>query len=280
MDGYGRVLTETGPDQNQTRQYRNACACGGPAGTVLTSVSEYYNGAQRTAVPAISYSDSAGHVLQTKSYGFDGRPIVADRRYDPLGRLWEADQPHYAGEAVYLAQRLHYDELQRVSSADHLDDAGNAVSELSEYHGLKLVRSNARRQQRTELRDVLGRTERVLDALQHASGYGYDPFGNLVSASDPNGNVVRMRYDALGRKLELNDPDLGATQYEVDPLGQTWRQSSPEQRKAGQVVTFGYDLLGRLTARLSRRRLQTRRHAPALSTAPAGNRAVGVRITS
>ncbi len=137
-----------------------------------------------------------------------------------------------------------------MSSADHLDDAGNTVSELSEYHGLKLVRSNARLQQRTELRDVLGRTERVLDALQHASGYGYDPFGNLVSASDPNGNVVRMRYDALGRKLELNDPDLGATQYEVDPLGQTWRQSSPEQRKAGQVVTFGYDLLGRLTARL------------------------------
>ncbi|MBA5689970.1 NBR1-Ig-like domain-containing protein [Rugamonas apoptosis] len=250
VDGYGRVLTETRPDQNQTRLYRNACACGGPAGTVTTSVSEHYNGAQRAAVPTISYSDSAGHVLRTKSYGFDGRAIVADRRYDGLGRLWEADQSHYATDTAYLAQRLGYDALGRVTKAERPDEGGATVSDLTEYHGLRTVRSNARRQQRTELRDVLGRTERVLDALQHTSGFSYDPFGNLVSASDPNHNVVRMRYDLLGRKTELNDPDLGQIRYDVDPLGQTWRQSSPEQRKVGQVVTFEYDALGRMTARL------------------------------
>lgn len=38
--------------------------------------------------------------------------VVADQRYDSLGRVYEADQPHYLGEAAYLIT-VPYDDLGR-----------------------------------------------------------------------------------------------------------------------------------------------------------------------
>ena len=64
----------------------------------MVEISGNYVGSDRIAVPLVRYLSSAGQLLRTHTYGFDGRTIVADHRYDTLGRLRETTQPHYTGE--------------------------------------------------------------------------------------------------------------------------------------------------------------------------------------
>jgi hypothetical protein len=46
-------------------------------------------------VPQVVYSDSAGRMLRTLTWGFDGRAIISDQRRDALCRPTETDQPRY-----------------------------------------------------------------------------------------------------------------------------------------------------------------------------------------
>ena len=69
----------------------------------------------------------------------------------------------------------------------------------------------------------------------------------------PTCTTCRQVYAAL----KESGVDFDAIDYYVDPVGQTWKQVSPVQRAAalttsGQQYTASvYDLLGRMTARLS-----------------------------
>ncbi len=78
--------------------------------------------------------------------------------------------------------------------------------------------------------------------------YAYDGFGDLLSTTDPAGNVVRMGYDTMGHKTSMTDPDpdLGSWTYVVDPAGRTRQQMDAKN----QATWFVYDPLDRLTQRL------------------------------
>ena len=76
------------------RQYSKQCQGDCPAWAVIAQITDTFHGADRVAVPAVIYRDSAGHVLRSQTWGYDGRAIIADQRYDGLGRLKETDQPH------------------------------------------------------------------------------------------------------------------------------------------------------------------------------------------
>ena len=56
-----------------------------------------------------------------------------------------------------------------------------------------------------------------------------------------------MTYDLLGRKTAMHDPDMGDWSYRYDPAGNLIRQTD----NRGQVITFTYDALNRLTAKAS-----------------------------
>ncbi|MEW6562799.1 MAG: NAD(+)--dinitrogen-reductase ADP-D-ribosyltransferase [Pseudomonadota bacterium] len=77
-----------------------------------------------------------------------------------------------------------------------------------------------------------------LDELQLATG-------NLLTTTDPAGNVTRLTYDARGRKVGMNDPDMGIWTYAYNALGELIRQVDAK----GQTVTMTYDKLGRMLSR-------------------------------
>lgn len=205
----------------------------------------------KTGQPQLVYRDSAGHVERSRTWGFDGTPIVTDQRYDDRGRPWEADQPRFENAPAYLARRQGYDDLNRLVSVTVKDDSGTDRTSTTTYRGLNVDQTNPLMQTRTETRDVLGQLRTVLDsgAPRGTTSFTYDPFGNLKTTTDPNGNVITVDYDNLGRKIGLHDPDLGWIEYSLDPLGQVYAQTSPVQRDAGQKTWMSYDELGRMTAR-------------------------------
>jgi RHS repeat-associated protein len=250
VDAFGRVTRELRADLNETRQYRKQCDGQCPPGAAVAAVTENFHGANRISVPIISYADNAGQALRTQTWGFDGRVIVADSRYDALGRLWEADQPHYSGDAARLAKRQTYDILNRVRSVVAPDENGSEHASTTDYQGLVTVNTNAKGQTRTDTRDALGQVVQVLDAKAGVTVFAYDPFGNLSQTTDANGNVIKVSYDDLGRRTQLKDSDLGQIDYTVDAAGRTRRQVNPVQRFRGQSAEMQFDNLDRITARM------------------------------
>jgi RHS repeat-associated protein len=250
VDGFGRVTTERSPDGNETRTYFKQCSGSCPNGATVAQVTEHYNSGARTATPQVSYIDSAGHAVRTLEWGFDGAKIVTDQRYDSLGRLWETDWPRFDGATAYLASRQGYDDLNRIVSIVSNDEGGAQLTARNDYHGFRIVQTNARSQVKTEWRNAIGQLRQVDDSNipSRTTKFEYEPFGNLAKTTDPSENVITVKYDLLGRKIDLQDPDLGWIHYDVDPLGQVWAQTSPKQRNK-QKTYMAYDLLGRMTGR-------------------------------
>lgn len=249
VDGLGRLARELRADGNESRYYQRQCEAECPPATAMVRIVESFHGASRMAPPSLTYLDDAGRTLRTQSWGFDGKAVVADHRYDSMGRLYETDRPRQLGGDAYLESRVEYDELGRVKRVVKRDAPQVESESLSTYDGLNSVQTNARKFGRTELRNVIGQLVRTVDANGKATSFSYDPFGNLSGTVDPGGNVIEVRYDLLGRKIALDDPDLGLIEYEVDPLGQTRASVSPRQRAAKQRTGVEFDALGRMTAR-------------------------------
>lgn len=250
VDGFGRVTKETDPQGNETRRQLKACEGTCPLGAAVVELVEYYNGANRIRVPQLTYSDYAGHVLRTQTWGLDPtKPIVVDRTYDDLGLPNETFQPRFDQDAAYLAQRLDHDDLGRITSSTTKDELDKEVTTNIEYNGLIVKTTNALRQTRTENHNAIGQLVAVVDAMGGKTRFSYEPFGNLANTWDPRNNKITVGYDRWGHKTSLTDPDLGKIQYKVDPLGMTWAQVSNKQNGSGQQTSMVYDPLNRMTAR-------------------------------
>jgi RHS repeat-associated protein len=252
-DGFGRVGVESRADGSETRSYTKQCSGDCPAYAVVAQVKETYYGTQRTHAPQVSYSDTAGHVVGTRTWGLDGttiRPIVTAQRYDDRGRASDADQPHFDTNNAVLASIQSYDDLNRVVSVVTLDTAGANQTATTGYSGYMTTLTNAKKQVRIDKKNVIGQLESVTDANNKLTQFGYDPFGNLNKTTDPFSNVIQVNFDGLGRRKDLHDPDLGWITYDVDAIGRVWRQTSPKQRAAGQSTQFTYDNLDRMTDRV------------------------------
>jgi RHS repeat-associated protein len=252
LDSFGRVQTELRPDGNETRSYLKACAGDCPPDTKVIQISEQFHGSDRIAPPVITYADSDGRVRRTKTWGFNGQPIVTDQRYDFNGRLSEVDHPRFENASSYRLYSYLYDSLNRITSTDTIDEAGTVYTSTATFHGLTSFHSNAKSQIRIEHRDVLGRLRQVQDS-NTAPGPGrtsfdYDAFDNLIRTIDANGNIIAVTYDTLGRRIELRDPDLGVRRYSVDPIGQVYAEASPLHGAKGKT-SISHDMLGRMTVR-------------------------------
>ncbi|HET9626673.1 MAG TPA: FG-GAP-like repeat-containing protein [Kofleriaceae bacterium] len=139
--------------------------------------------------------------------------------YDPLGRLIEEDLPTGARQVFsYLAfeRTIQQGDLAPVHSV--LDGQGRAI--LTE-------------------RSLADGTHEIVQA-------SYDPAGRLTQMTVAGGSVVRsFSYDTLGRVVQSQDPDLGSRVL-------TWDDGDrllSERNAAGQVITYSYDSLGRLSTR-------------------------------
>lgn len=257
-DGFGRVTSATRvADGNALYQYRQRCRTkdGGidtkcPSNAAMAVVTEHFNGSSRTAVPSVTYSDSAGHPILAKTWGFDGKLIMAEQTYDDRSRTYSSSQPHFSAAQVFLAKTEVRDVLGRVTSLITKDEKGNEITTRTEYKGFERDMTNARGYPRYEYRDALGRLTKVVDAKNGITRFEYDAFDNLVKTTEPDTNVIVVGYDDMGHRTSMLDPDLGLVTYLVDPIGQVRQQQSPEQKKKGVYSTMTYDPIGRMTDRV------------------------------
>ncbi|MEZ5525280.1 MAG: hypothetical protein R3E62_10035 [Pseudomonadales bacterium] len=195
------------------------------------------------------YFDILGRGIRKASRNFDGNWVYQDTEYDNLGRVIRASTPYEVGYTAYWTEN-EYDILGRVRKTT-LPDA--SVSTMA-YTGLSTTYTNAKNQNKTETKNVLGELVEVIDHLGGKAQYRYDAQGNMIEmkaigtdlANGVNGTITTtLAYDLLGRKTSMDDPDKGHWEYDYNAFGEL-----VEQRDAkGQKSVMTYDTLGRQKTR-------------------------------
>jgi RHS repeat-associated protein len=90
--------------------------------------------------------------------------------------------------------------------------------------------------------NALGRLISATDSNNRALAYEYDPVGNKIRMTTPEGKSVNYNYDPLNRLASLTDIHGKATTYTYDSLGRRTKITLPNSTTA----SYAYDSLNRL----------------------------------
>ena len=147
--------------------------------------------------------------------------------YDALGRVIANDTEGFSGAWIRVATQ--YDAYGRVSETSRpYFTAGSPTIYWTSY-----------------TYDVKNRVTLTTfpDTSTTTTSYVYDAFGDLLTTTDPSGNVISNTFDVRGRKTAMSDPDMGGWTYNYDALSELTSQTDAKS----QTTSLTYDLLGRLT---------------------------------
>jgi RHS repeat-associated protein len=246
-DTFGRVLTQTNPDNTVTTRTYNRC---------VSCVSySAYSETRRTTVPLTGavveppireYFDTLGRSIMVVKPGFSGKEVLHRRQYDKLGRLNTEYTPYFAGGTPSGSTSYGYDVLDRISLVTMPDNTTVKTS----YAGRKITITNHKGIKSATTRNSQDKVVSVVDAEgttdSSTTTYEYDNWRNEVKRTDAAGNITNREFDLRGRLRKLVDPDLGTWTYTVDNLGQRLTQKDAKL----QQTAYSYDLLGRIKRRL------------------------------
>ena len=197
----------------------------------------------------VAYLDRLGRTVRTASTGFDGRTVLADTRYDALGRALWTSRPRFTSGPLYLTAFEH-DALGREVSRREQRAGGGWRETRTAHDGLTVtVTAPDGRRQRARS-DAAGRVVEAvadLDGLAVATAHAYDAIGNLVSSRVADGLSTTVAYDALGNRTAIDDPAMGRWSYTHNAFGElvSWTDA--------RASTFAqsFDALGRRVSRAS-----------------------------
>ncbi|SFD27104.1 ricin-type beta-trefoil lectin domain protein [Streptomyces aidingensis] len=224
-----------------------------------------------TYAVATQLYDGLGRERQSQSEAVGGGRLITDTLYNASGTVRQTNNA-YLGDGepdttlfellsqteVSNATRYTYDGLGRpltltpVFAGIAQDGAADTVDRVTAYayndDVTTVIPPKGAAATRT-FTDALERTVRIehfTDAARTeflATTYAYDPRGNLVTATDTEGNTWTWDYDARGRKVSADDPDAGVSTKTYDDLDQVVTTTDAR----GITVWNGYDAIGRTT---------------------------------
>lgn len=208
-----------------------------------TSAPASYNPATQATALATSGTTNSGDY---ETYGYDAnRNRVSMRKrdgrtltfsYDALNRMTSKTVPDACVSGYtcsYVPPSMTRDVYYRytltgLQTAARFDGVSGSDAVLSGY-------------------DALGRlisTTTSMGGVARTLGYQYDPRGNRVRVTHPDGQYFQYAYDAANRPVSIRENDgLEVVAVSWDALG---RRSS--ERRGSVVSSYGYDAISRLSS--------------------------------
>ena len=219
-------------------------------------------------IDTYTFADSLMRAVQTKQTGViwqNGREktvsIVSGRaRSDAFGRAVAAFYP-IAEEISYIGKYntetgdpqslTDYDSHDRTTAVTLADGSVTKSAYAVKSHDnepmLETTVTDALGRHAESYTDERGRNR---ETVQHANGeditvkYDYDPIGQVMAVTHPNGHQTTYSYDLLGRKLIVNHPDAGETDMTYDAAGNLLTKLTAQLRKSISdkgYITYTYD---------------------------------------
>lgn len=247
-DGFGRPRRRIGPDGVETTT---------TYARVIDSTTRYHDettiavAGGRTTTTVL---DRLGRVVRTDATGWNGGTVRATTTYDPLGLVASRAAPYLVGSETPAIETYVHDGVGRLRLLTRADGTTVQTSYRKPSDEPHLVIAT---------RDELGRwNARTVDTLQQviesrfdtdAFGRGpaqgrvrftYGAFGAPRTVTDALGNVTTTTTDPYGRVLSTTEPSAGTRTYTYDGFG---RRTSARDG-AGALTTYSYDALDRLIA--------------------------------
>ncbi|WP_088833833.1 RHS repeat domain-containing protein [Paenibacillus tyrfis] len=186
----------------------------------------------------------------------DGKNLVTEYQYDPLGRVTTAIFPD-KGKVV-----LRYDDSS--NEITKVDQAGVTSYVRWNELGYKVSEGVSGGQQAKYGYDMYGRLAWSEDGLSHRTSYSYDAWNRLVSTTYPDNSTSTVSYDDIGNTATLTDQEGTQTKETYDYLQRVTKKewlkaSGPELIEKNQYDfagnlsfslegNFDYDIFNRLIA--------------------------------
>jgi RHS repeat-associated protein len=124
-----------------------------------------------------------------------------------------------------FSQELSYDRLQQVIEGSDVLDAETTYSRPYAY-------------------DAVGNLVSATDEEGNTTRFDYDGLNRLTRIIDAQGNVTERVFDARNNVVAVTDSNGGTTRSEYDRANRLVRTTRP----MGQVTTYAYDAAGNLTS--------------------------------
>jgi RHS repeat-associated protein len=146
-------------------------------------------------------------------------------------------------------ETFNYDEVGRLTSQIHPDDTSQSFAYVTDDpNGIttSVWSENERKHEKKVYQDAHGRVVKISE-LDRTTGkfstvnYTYSAADELLTMTDPNGNVTTNTWDLLGRLRTVDDPDLGLRSYTYDLNGNLKTQTDAKNK----TITYTYDALDR-----------------------------------
>lgn len=270
-DESGRVDTVKGPIELASgRQYTIAFEYF-PDADVPYAHTMHYDSAYDSNIETFSFSDGLGRLVQTKKSALlfgnantedePGFIVSGKTLYDAFYRAVSIYQPTFepAGtpgqynskpdnvtptmQEFDVQDRLVKVILPDGSTATHGYSVGNYNSETVHIDSLTDALNNI------TVTFIKANGKQAANARKTADGdiytsYSYNGVGELISITDPLGNISTSEYDMLGRKLTFEHPDAGKNEFTYDDAGNLTGKITANLRKQipdGGSIAYKYD---------------------------------------
>ena len=114
------------------------------------------------------------------------------------------------------------------------------------YEGLTTRIVDPQSKETSKVSNAAAQLARSADHNGYYQSFDYDAFGNVKRVLDSSGNTLQSStYNLRGMLTQRIDMDMGTWNFTPNALGETVSQTDAK----GQVTSFTFDLLGRLTSR-------------------------------
>ena len=218
----------------------------------------YYTWSKKTGgVTTMTFYHKSGLELRSVTFGFDGTPIFADKRYNDEGLLEMESVPYRQGEPEENLKwtTYTYDDKDRLLSVLYPDGTVKSMK----YQGLQTTTTTTppegNWQKTISILNVMGWPKENIDAVgsQNPTSvyYEYYPDGKLkwTRIGNDETTTIRLEYDHAGNRTLLHDPDYCTTTADLTSVYNAFGEEVSTTTPKGLTTTFLYDQLGRMTQR-------------------------------
>jgi RHS repeat-associated protein len=287
FDDFGRMKTITGPFELESGKPYTISYEYFPGAEVPYAHTMHYDSVYDSDIEIYSFCDGLGRPVQVKKTALlfedenaedkPGYIVTGKVIYDAFGRATETYHPVFENYGSPSTYNSTADNVQPVSSEYDVQDRilklilsdGSTTShkyDIGYYNGEAVYTDS--------LTDALGnctvtytKANGKKAAVVRRSGSGdivtgfrYNAARDVVSITDPLGNISTVEYDMLGRRLAFNHPDAGLTEFVYDAAGNIIKKITSNLRKQipdGGAINYKYDR-ERLTEVVYPRNIQNR----------------------